>query len=191
MPINKELQERIEAKVKEKLGEGEEIKKKVEEKVEAGKELRKRIEEKVKEKLEKKPEIKVVPKPVPPKPEPLAKVINFLPADREVPSLAKEEVTHIVPLTGRIVNVILHFGDGCDGLLEARVYYKSPGDHIDYIVPEREDDFIVLNNTTKDFYPNTPVASGGQLIAEWRNHDNTYGHKVAAICVVTKTKEAI
>ena len=82
------------------------------------------------------------------------------------------------PLTGRIVQLIPHFPDGCDGLVDMAVGHRDT-----WIYPHRTDTFIALNDATPVLTVDEPISKGEEIWMVGRYGDGANPHAIS--CAVT------
>jgi len=78
------------------------------------------------------------------------------------------------PLTGRIVQLIPHWPDGCDALVDMAVGHKDT-----WVYPHLVDTFIALNDATPVLTVDEPVGKGEMLWMIVRNADGRETHAVS------------
>jgi len=79
------------------------------------------------------------------------------------------------PLTGRIVQLIPHWPDGCNALVDVAVGHKDT-----WIYPHLVDTFVALNDATPVLTVDEPVTKGEEI---WMIVRNTDGRETHAITV--------
>ncbi|GAH68874.1 unnamed protein product, partial [marine sediment metagenome] len=70
------------------------------------------------------------------------------------------------PLTGRIVQLIPHWPDGCNALVDVAVGHKDT-----WIYPHLVDTFVALNDATPVLTVNEPIEKGEEIWMIIRNAD--------------------
>ena len=83
------------------------------------------------------------------------------------------------PLTGRIVQLIPHWPDGCDALVDLAVGHKDT-----WIYPHLVDNFIALNDATPVLTVDEPVTKGEQIWMIVRNADGRETHAITVTATV-------
>jgi len=83
------------------------------------------------------------------------------------------------PLTGRIVQLIPHWPDGCDALVDLAVGHKDT-----WIYPHLVDNFIALNDATPVLTVDEPVTKGEQIWMIVRNADGREAHAITVTATV-------
>ncbi|GAH71946.1 unnamed protein product, partial [marine sediment metagenome] len=78
------------------------------------------------------------------------------------------------PLTGRIVQIIPHWPDGCNALVDMAVGHKDT-----WIYPHLVDTFIALNDATPVLTVDEPVGKGEMLWMIARNADGRETHAIS------------
>jgi len=78
------------------------------------------------------------------------------------------------PLTGRIVQLIPHWPDGCDALVDIAVGHRDT-----WIYPHQVDTYIALNDATPVLSIDEPVEKGEELWMIIRNADGGNDHAVS------------
>jgi len=82
------------------------------------------------------------------------------------------------PLTGKIVQLIPHFPDGCNQLVDLAVGHKDT-----WVLPHLVDNFIALNDATPVLTIDEPITKGEQIWMIVRNSDGREKHAIT--CSVT------
>jgi len=82
------------------------------------------------------------------------------------------------PLTGKIVQLIPHWPDGCDALVDVAIGHKDT-----WILPSEVDTFIALNDATPVLTVDEPIVKGEEIWMILRNTDGVNAHAVS--CTVT------
>ena len=83
------------------------------------------------------------------------------------------------PITGRIVQLIPHFPDGCNALVDMAVGHKDT-----WIYPHRTDTFIALNDATPVLTVDEPIGKGEEIFMIARNGDAGFPHTVSCACTI-------
>jgi hypothetical protein len=89
-----------------------------------------------------------------------------------------QRITRPSPLTGRIVQLIPHFPDGLDGLVDMAIGHRDT-----WILPHQVDTFIALNDATPVLTIDEPIEKGEELWMIGRNADGVNQHAIS--CAVT------
>jgi len=84
------------------------------------------------------------------------------------------------PLTGRIVQIIPHWPDGCNALVDMAVGH---GDQI-WIYPNETDTFVALNDATPVLLVSEAVRKSEQLWMIGRNGDAVNPHAISCTFVI-------
>ena len=95
-----------------------------------------------------------------------------------VQPLTGTRVTKPSPLTGRIVQLIPHWPDGADALVDVAVGHKDT-----WILPNEVDTFIALNDATPVLTVDEPIEKGEEIFMMLRNTDGVNAHAIS--CTVT------
>lgn len=95
-----------------------------------------------------------------------------------VQPLTGTRVTKPSPLTGKIVQLIPHWPDGCDALVDVAVGHKDT-----WVLPSEVDTFIALNDATPVLTVDEPVEKGEEVWMILRNTDGVNAHSIS--CTVT------
>ena len=82
------------------------------------------------------------------------------------------------PLIGRIVQLIPHFPDGCNALVDMAIGHRDT-----WIYPHRTDTFIALNDATPVLTVDEPISKGEEIWMVGRNGDGGFPHAIS--CAVT------
>ena len=77
------------------------------------------------------------------------------------------------PLTGRIVQLIPHWPDGCNALVDVAVGHKDT-----WIYPHLVDTFVALNDATPVLTVNEPIEKGEEIWMIIRNADGREQHAI-------------
>ncbi len=95
-----------------------------------------------------------------------------------VQPLTGTKVTKPSPLTGKIVQLIPHWPDGADALVDVAVGHKDT-----WILPNEVDTFIALNDATPVLTVNESIEKGEEVWMILRNTDGANPHAIS--CTVT------
>jgi len=95
-----------------------------------------------------------------------------------VQPLTGTRVTKPSPLTGKIVQLIPHFPDGCDALVDVAVGHKDT-----WILPNEVDTYIALNDATPVLTVDETIEKGEEIWMILRNTDGGNAHAIS--CTVT------
>lgn len=95
-----------------------------------------------------------------------------------VQPLTGTRVARPSPLTGKIVQLIPHWPDGCDALVDVAIGHKDT-----WILPHEVDTFIALNDATPVLTVDEPVGKGEEIWMILRNTDGVNAHAIS--CTVT------
>lgn len=87
-----------------------------------------------------------------------------------------------VLVDGVIEEVLMHFPDGCDSLVDIAVDYEG-----ERVIPEDRGKYIALNDATPVFKSNTPVLMGKEVWVTVNNYDDTFPHTVTVVVTVKGT----
>ncbi|MBA7552070.1 hypothetical protein ES705_44623 [subsurface metagenome] len=83
------------------------------------------------------------------------------------------------PLTGRIVQLIPHFPDGCNALCDLAVGHKDT-----WIYPHLVDTFVALNDATPVITVNEPIEKGEEIWMIVRNADGREKHAITVTAIL-------
>jgi len=83
------------------------------------------------------------------------------------------------PLTGRIVQLIPHWPEGCNALVDLAVGHKDT-----WIYPHLVDTFIALNDATPVLTVDEPITKGEEIWAIVRNADGRETHAITVTATV-------
>ena len=89
-----------------------------------------------------------------------------------------QRITQPSPLTGRIVQLIPHFPDGCDALVDMAIGHKDT-----WIYPHRVDTYVALNDATPVLTVDEAIAKGEEVWMIARNADGVNQHAIS--CAIT------
>jgi len=78
------------------------------------------------------------------------------------------------PLTGRITQLVLHFPDGCNALVDVAIGHKDT-----WVCPNEIDTFIALNDATPVLTVNEPIEKGEEMWLVIRNTDGGNAHAIS------------
>jgi len=104
---------------------------------------------------------------------------KHIPFKQTVEPLTGYELEEDIPFDGYITAVLMHFPDGCNALVDVAVNVEHQR-----VIPERENEFIALNDATPIFQCNFPVRAGNRIITYINNHDDTYPHAISVIVTI-------
>lgn len=105
-------------------------------------------------------------------------LLNFRAA---VPAASMVRLSDNPTLNGKIVQVEVHFPDGCNALVNVAVYKDS-----DKFLPR--DDFLALNDVTRPYYLNLPIKKTDTIIVEIWNGDGLNPHTISVIILIEEMK---
>ena len=83
------------------------------------------------------------------------------------------------PLTGRIVQLIPHWPDGCNALVDVAVGHKDT-----WIYPHLVDTFVALNDATPVLTVNEPIEKGEEIWMIIRNADGREQHAITVTATI-------
>ena len=92
--------------------------------------------------------------------------------------LTGTKVTKPSPLTGKIVQLIPHWPDGCDALVDVAIGHKDT-----WILPHEVDTYIALNDATPVLTVDESIEKGEEIWMILRNTDGVNTHAIS--CTVT------
>lgn len=95
-----------------------------------------------------------------------------------VQPLTGTRVTKPSPLTGKIVQLILHWPDGCDALVDVAIGHKDT-----WVLPNETDTYIALNDATPVLTVDESIEKGEEIWMILRNTDGGNAHAIS--CTVT------
>ena len=95
-----------------------------------------------------------------------------------VQPLTGTKVTKPSPLTGKIVQLIPHWPDGCDALVDVAIGHKDT-----WILPNEVDTYIALNDATPVLTVDESIEKGEEVWMILRNTDGENAHAIS--CTVT------
>ena len=95
-----------------------------------------------------------------------------------VQPLTGTRVSKPSPLTGKIVQLIPHWADGADALVDVAVGHKDT-----WILPHEVDTFLALNDATPVLTVDEPIEKGEGIWMILRNTDGANAHAIS--CTVT------
>ena len=82
------------------------------------------------------------------------------------------------PLTGKIVQLIPHWPDGCDALVDVAIGHKDT-----WVLPNEVDTYIALNDATPVLTVDESIEKGEEIWMILRNTDGGNAHAIS--CTVT------
>ena len=83
------------------------------------------------------------------------------------------------PLTGRIVQIVRHWPDGCDGNVDLAIGHKDT-----WVLPNTTDNYVALNNATPVLTIDEPIEKGEEIWMIVRNGDGVNPHTITATVVI-------
>ena len=95
-----------------------------------------------------------------------------------VQPLTGTRVTKPSPLTGKIIQLIPHWPDGCDALVDVAIGHKDT-----WILPHEVDTYIALNDATPVLTVDESIEKGEEIWMILRNTDGVNAHAIS--CTVT------
>ena len=95
-----------------------------------------------------------------------------------VQPLTGTRVTKPSPLTGKIVQLIPHWPDGCDALVDVAIGHKDT-----WVLPNEVDTYIALNDATPVLTVDESIEKGEEIWMILRNTDGVNAHAIS--CTVT------
>lgn len=110
---------------------------------------------------------------------PMAVVTREVRLQQALAPLQGVKVRDFSPLTGRIVQVIPHWPDGCDALVDL-AFGRSDV----WVIPGQVDTFIALNDATPVLQVEEPVFKGEELWMVARNGDAVNPHSVSILVTI-------
>ncbi len=110
---------------------------------------------------------------------PMAVVTKEVRLQQTLAPLQGVKVRDFSPLTGRIVQVIPHFPDGCNALVDL-AFGRSDA----WVIPGQVDTFIALNDATPVLQVEEPVFKGEELWMVARNGDAVNPHSVSILITI-------
>jgi len=110
---------------------------------------------------------------------PMAQITREVVLRVTVQPLTGTRVTRPSPLTGRIVQIVRHYPDGCDALVDLAVGHKDT-----WVLPNNVDTFVALNDATPVVTVNEPVGKGEEIWMIVRNGDGANPHAVTTTVVI-------
>lgn len=110
------------------------------------------------------------------------KQIKLIPFFYNLAPLEGVTLEEVAPFDGFIKQVIIHWPDGCNALVEVKVTYDS----LPQFCPST--DYLALNNATPTFSFNVEVQADFSIIVEMRNGDAVNSH---AITVTVSVEGAV
>ena len=83
------------------------------------------------------------------------------------------------PLKGNIVQLILHWPDGCDALVDVAVGHKGT-----WVYPHQVDTFVALNDATPVITVNEPIEKSEAIWVIIRNTDGREEHSITVTATI-------
>lgn len=96
-----------------------------------------------------------------------------------VQPLTGTRVTKPSPLTGRMVQLIPHWPDGCDALVDIAIGHKDT-----WIYPHLVDNFVALNDATPVLTVDEPITKGEEIWMIVRNTDGGNEHAITVTATI-------
>jgi len=90
-----------------------------------------------------------------------------------------QRITQTSPLTGRIVQLIPHWPDGCNALVDLAIGHKDT-----WVYPHRIDTYVALNDATPVLTVDEPIGKGEEIWMIARNGDAGFPHAVSCACTI-------
>lgn len=103
----------------------------------------------------------------------MGEIYNIVVEDTLDPATGVEFLEEI-ERAGTLLSVLLHWPDGCDGLVEITLF------HITEQILPRKGTVIALNDTTQEFPLRRPVDVGDELLLRVENSDGINPHHISA-----------
>jgi len=91
-----------------------------------------------------------------------------------VQPLTGTRVVKSSPLTGRITQLVLHFPNGCNALVDVAIGHKDT-----WVCPNEIDTFIALNDATPVLTIDEPIEKGEEMWMVIRNTDGVNAHAIS------------
>ena len=83
------------------------------------------------------------------------------------------------PLTGRIVQIVRHWPDGCDGNVDLAVGHRDT-----WVLPNATDNFVALNDATPVVNVDEPIEKSEEIWMVVRNGDGGNEHSITVTVVI-------
>ncbi len=83
------------------------------------------------------------------------------------------------PLTGRIVQIVRHYPDGCDAIVDLAVGHGDT-----WVLPEQTDMYVALNDATPIVIVDEPVEKNEELWMVVRNGDAANQHAITTTFII-------
>ncbi len=96
-----------------------------------------------------------------------------------VPLLQGARVSDVSPLTGTITQIMCHWPDGCNALVEIAFGHKDT-----WVMPAKVDTFLALDDATLVLAASEPIAKGEELWMIVRNGDAALPHTVSVAVTI-------
>ena len=96
-----------------------------------------------------------------------------------VQPLTGTRVTKPSPLTGKIVQLIPHFPDGADALVDVAVGHKDT-----WVYPHLVDTFVALNDATPVLTVDEPIEKGEEIWMIVKNADGVNEHAITVTATI-------
>lgn len=96
-----------------------------------------------------------------------------------VEPLTGTRISRPSPIAGRIVQIVRHWPDGCDALVDVAVGHKDT-----WVLPNATDNFVSLNDATPVVNVNEPIDKGEELWMVVRNGDGGNPHAITTTVVI-------
>lgn len=110
---------------------------------------------------------------------PMAAITKEVVLRATVPPLTGIRVPRPSPLTGRIVQIVRHWPDGCNALVDLAVGHKDT-----WVLPNATDNFVALNDATPVVTVDEPIEKGEEIWMIVRNGDGGFPHAITTTVVI-------
>lgn len=96
-----------------------------------------------------------------------------------VQPLTGTRVARPSPLTGRIVQIVRHWPEGCDGNVDLAVGHRDT-----WVLPNATDTFVALNDATPVVTVDEPIEKSEEIWMVVRNGDIANQHSITTTVVI-------
>ncbi|MDO9581061.1 MAG: hypothetical protein Q7J06_10940 [Bacteroidales bacterium] len=110
---------------------------------------------------------------------PMAQITREVVLSVTVQPLTGTRVARPSPLTGRITQIVRHWPDGCDSLVDLAVGHKDT-----WLLPSATDNYIALNDATPVVTLNEPIEKNEELWMIVRNGDGGFPHAITTTFII-------
>lgn len=104
----------------------------------------------------------------------------------KIPPQKRAREKDTIRFNGMVTQVTISFPPGCNSLVDVKVLYKPRVGDIEYLLPSEENRWIAKDDTTVTYSVRHRVEKRGEIVVQWRNTDDSYGHNVGVEVVIKR-----